>query len=187
MRRGVAKGGVRERGIKMKSSQNSVIALVALGLAVAGLGVHSASAEELHLRGEFSWSAYGTSYEIEDGHTYWVGAFTGTYLDENAVEPFHGTGIMCPGYNDIGFDAAGYCVLVDEDGDEAYSEWSCDFVEPPAGAILAADCNNNWTSGTGKFDGISGEAPFASYVVSVNPDGSTSGYAVWDYTVSLPN
>ncbi len=64
----------------------------------------------------------GKAYEIEKGHYFWVGEFSGTFFNEQGEgSPMHKGGLKCPGFNDLDFpnkhtNSGGYCVLTDLDG-----------------------------------------------------------------------
>lgn len=147
-----------------------------------------AEAEEIALKGIFSCVSDGQTYNIEDNHSYFAGKFDGIYWDETGDGPINGAALTCPGFNDVGRAAAGYCVLSDSAGDKAFITWSCKpMAVAPAGVLAGLDCAGEWTGGTGKFAGIRGSAPYQAYVPNVLPDGQVVGYAVWNYVVSLPD
>src|SRR5215475_12974527 len=87
------------------------------------------NAEDWKVVGEFGWFGVGKAYEIEKGHYYWVGEFSGTFFnDKGEGSPFHRAGVKCPAHNDLDFNnkkntAAGYCIITDLDGDTAYCSW----------------------------------------------------------------
>ena len=90
-----------------------------------GLGT-PAHAEDWKVVGQFGWFGVGKAYEIERGHVYWVGEFNGTFFnDKGKGSPFDRAAVKCPAYNDIDANQkkntiAGYCIIADTDGDQAY-------------------------------------------------------------------
>lgn len=139
-----------------------------------------ASAEDWKVQGEFGWFGVGTAHQIEEGHFYWVGEFSGTFFnDKGEGSLFHRAGVKCPAYNDINFNsgksnAAGYCVITDTDGDKAFLSWSNE------GNTVSGPGTFEYTGGTGKYEGISGKNTFVG-VTQVNwADGTATGYATWN-------
>jgi hypothetical protein len=158
-----------------------------LGLAVAAvLLAGTAGAEEIHGEATFAWLAVGQSYTLGDGRPYFVGAFSGiNVFKDDGGGPLANSAIQCPGYNDIGVDAAGYCIVTAGDGDKVFIKWTCVAAEPAAGDLAACEGRADITGGTGKFDGATGGNNFTAHVRVVNPDGTTAGYSdLRDYVVT---
>jgi hypothetical protein len=137
-------------------------------------------AEDWKVKGEFGWFGVGKAYEIEKGHYYWVGEFSGTFFnDKGEGSPFHRAGVKCPAHNDLDFNnkksaAAGYCIITDVDGDQAYLSWH------NSGDGRTGPGTFKYTGGTGKYKGISGDNTFVG-VTQINwQDGTASGYATWN-------
>ena len=137
-------------------------------------------AEDWKVNGEFGWFGVGKAYEIEKGHYYWVGEFSGTFFnDKGEGSLLHRAGVKCPAYNDLDFNnksskASGYCVMTDTDGDQAYASWQ------NAGDGRRGPGTFKFTGGTGKYKGISGDNTFVG-VTQINwQDGTASGYATWN-------
>lgn len=149
-----------------------------LALACAATLITSplAQAEEFVGEAIFPWVAVGQSHMISDARPYFVGYFTGITLFEDDAGPLHNAMIICPGYNDIGISAAGYCTMTTAVGDKVYLQWSCDAVEPPAGILAACNGTTTITGGTGMFEGATGGNDLFAHVIGVNPDGTTLGY-----------
>jgi len=162
---------------KLKAWLASLVALGCLTLSVPG------HAQEWKVTGEFGWFGVGKAYEIEKGHYYWVGEFSGTFFnDKGEGSLFHRAGVKCPAYNDLNFNtgkssAGGYCILTDQQGDQALCKWN------NAGSTANGSRNMGtfeYVSGTGKYKGISGSNSFAG-ITQVNwADGTASGYATWN-------
>lgn len=148
---------------------------------VAGLAaIPAAQAQEVKPVGEFGWFGVGKAYEIEKGHYYWVGEFSGTFFNDKGVGSlFHFAGLKCPAFNDLNFvtgtgKSGGYCILADADGDQAYLTWQL------SGAPKRATGSFTFTGGTGKYKDIRGTSPFTG-VTQINwADGTASGYATWN-------
>jgi hypothetical protein len=134
--------------------------------------------------GHFGWFGTGKAYQIEEGHFYWVGEFSGTFFsDKGASGLFHLAGVRCPAYYDLDLNknttqAGGYCIVTDIDGDQAYVTWENASTSTGPGA--PGPGTFTFTGGTGKYTGISGKNRFVG-VTQVNwADGTTSGYAKWN-------
>ena len=109
----------------MRISQ-AALAMVA-GFAVLG----TAHAEDWKATGQFGYFGAGKAYEIEKGHSYWVGAFSGTFFNDKKDGLFDRAGVRCPAFDDLDINnkkskAAGYCIMTDGSGDQAYSSWKCE-------------------------------------------------------------
>jgi hypothetical protein len=153
--------------------------------AIAALLISSAlaipvQAQDWKAVGEFGWMGVGKAYEIDKGHYYWIGEFTGTFFsDKGKGGLFHHAGIKCPAYNDLNIPtgkgkAGGYCIITDKDGDRAYASWVSE------GDNVSGPGTFTFTGGTGKYSGISGTYPFVG-VTEVNwADGTATGYATWN-------
>src|SRR5690242_21657377 len=100
-----------------------------LGLGIALLLHGTASAQAWNVTGEFGWFGVGKAYQIEKGHFYWVGEFSGTFFnDKGKGSLFHRAGVKCPAFFDADFNAkkhkgGGYCIITDTDGDQVYCTW----------------------------------------------------------------
>lgn len=157
--------------------------LIAGALCTIALGA-SAHAAEWQVKGYFGWFGVGKAHEVEKNHFYWVGEFSGTFFnDRGEGSLFHLAGVKCPAFFDADFNknksnAAGYCIITDKEGDQAYLSWrnAGDSIGPGAKGPGTFD----YTGGTGKYKGISGTSTFVG-VTQVNwSDGSSSGYATWN-------
>jgi hypothetical protein len=85
----------------------------AMGLAICG----TAHAEDWKVTGSFGWFAVGKAYQIEKGHVYFVGEFSGTFFNDKGKDSlFDKAGVKCPAFNDLDLNnkkgkAGGYCTL----------------------------------------------------------------------------
>ena len=98
----------------------------------------------------------GSTVEISNGVTFWVGTFTCTTYSNSGKGLFHGTAWKCIGTADIkdGFaGGGGYCRVTDRDGDVAQVRWD---VGDPGGFTTGWTTVGKLLSGTGKYSGISG-------------------------------
>ena len=86
----------------------------AMGLAICG----TAHAEDWKVTGSFGWLAVGKAYQIEKGHVYFVGEFSGTFFNDKGNDSlFDKAGVKCPAFNDLDLNnkkgkAGGYCPLM---------------------------------------------------------------------------
>jgi hypothetical protein len=157
-------------------SMGAAAAALSLGLALPAQAADK-------VQGEFGWFGVGKATEIEKGHFYWVGEFSGTFFnDKGAGSMFHRSGVKCPAWFDADFNnnkssAGGYCVITDLDGDQAYLTWQNAGTPGPGGR---GPGTFKYTGGTGKYKGLSGDNTFVG-ITQVNwADGSSSGYATWN-------
>ena len=157
--------------------------LLAAAMAAAGLlAALPVQAQEKPV-GTFGWFGVGKALELEKGHWYWVGEFSGSFFsDKGPGGMMHLAGIRCPAYFDANFNtsksnAGGYCIVQDADGDQAIASWKNAGNPGPGGR---GPGTFEWTSGTGKYKGLSGSNTFVG-VTQINwADGTTSGYATWN-------
>ncbi len=152
-----------------------------MALAVTLSVVAPAHAEDLKVTGQFGWFGVGKAQQLEKGHIFWVGEFSGIFFnDKGKGSPFHLAGVRCPASNDLDFNSkknkgAGTCIISEPGGaDQAYLSWRCE------GDTETCHGTFEYTGGTGKYQGISGSNTFTG-VTPVNwPDGTASGYATWN-------
>lgn len=143
------------------------------------------SAAEITGNAYFGWLATGATHMIGDNHPFFVGSFSGTLKTDDPASPLSNTAIQCPGYNDIGVDAAGYCITTDADGDKYVTKWSCKAIAPVKGTIAGCEGSATFTGGTGKYAKATGGDQFKAYTVAIHPDGTASGYSLFtDFKLS---
>lgn len=140
-----------------------------------------AMADDWKAVGYFGWFGVGKAMEVEKGHYYWTGEFSGSFQsDAGPGGLFHNAGVRCPAWNDLNFNtgkgsSGGYCIVRDPNGDQATLSWSI-----PPGPIGGAPGTFTFLSGTGKYQGARGTYPFVG-VTQVNwADGMATGYATWN-------
>ena len=158
--------------------------LVLAGIAVAtGLLAAAPTHAQDRIIGEFGWFGVGKAYEMEKGHFYWVGEFSGTFFNEKGDgSPLHKSGFKCPGFNDLDFankrtSAGGYCISTDLDGDRLYLTWRIPSGNPAPGSRNAGTVEYN--GGTGKYKDWTGKYPFLGTTQINWADGTATGYASW--------
>jgi hypothetical protein len=145
------------------------------------LAMGSAHADDWKAVGQFGWFGVGKAFEIEKGHFYWVGEFSGTFFNDKGKGLFHLSGVKCPAYFDADMNnnkakAGGYCIIADPDGDQVYVAWQT------AGGVASSPGSFQYFGGTGKYKSIGTGVsyPFTG-VTQINwADGTTSGYAIWN-------
>jgi len=149
-------------------------------LLVCSVSSLAAFAQDWKPVGAFGWHGTGRLQELEKGHFYWVGEFSGIFLsDKGEGGLFHHSGVRCPAFNDIDLNnrkhrAGGYCVLMDADGDQAFGAWQS------AGDGRRGPGTFSFTGGTGKYKGIAGGNSFVGTTEVQWPDGGVSGYSTWN-------
>ena len=153
---------------------------VASALVTAFVAVGPAHSEDWKVTGAFGFFAVGKAQQLEKGHVYWVGEFSGTFFnDKGNGSPFHLAGVRCPAFNDLDFNhkknkAAGICVISDLNGDQAYLTWRCE------GDTRTCPGTFDYTGGTGRYQGISGSNTFTGGTLVNWPDGMGTSYATWN-------
>ena len=66
---------------------------IAIGLACVG----AAHAQDWKPIGQFGYYGAGKTYELDKGHTFWVGEFSGTFLSDKGKDGlFDHAGVKCP-------------------------------------------------------------------------------------------
>lgn len=167
----------------MKQSRRNAIAVKRTALATGAMLLAwcgAAPAADWVVKGQFGWFSVGKAHEVEKGHFYWVGEFSGTFMnDKGPGNLFHLAGVKCPAYFDANFNtgkhkAGGYCIITDPDGDSAYLTWD------NAGNIKTGAGTFEYTGGTGKYTGIQGKNTFTSGTNVNWSDGTGSGFAIWN-------
>jgi hypothetical protein len=173
------KGRSKWGGCPMKKPANRLVAISTLAM---GFGLATpVHAEDWKAVGTFGWFAVGKSYEIDKGHIYWTGEFSGTFFNDKGRDNlFDKAAVKCPAYNDIDTDNkknsyAGYCIITDTNGDQAYLKWR------GTGNTKEGNGKFEYIGGTVKYKGISGSNfTFAGFNQVSWPDGTASGYSTWN-------
>ena len=163
------------RTMRTKSTFLVTAAVVVVALLV-GTSAEAQLAKQGKYRGTFGYWAVGTVHELEKGHIFWVGDFSGVFFDDVANGFIDKTSVSCAGVNDfldgVSIAGHGYCVVTDKDGDKAYFGFK--------GKGTGGDFQ--WTSGTGKYTGIRGNNTYRFTGIGDTP----RGYAVWEGDWQLP-
>lgn len=154
--------------------------LVAMSCLSLSLWAGNAASQDSKPVGEFGWFGVGKAHEVEKGHYYWVGEFSGTFFSDKGVGSlFHKSGVKCPAYFDLDLSgprhtAGGYCTLADADGDQAYLKWEL------KGDGRKGAGSFTFTGGTGKYSSIRGTNALTTAIQVNWADGTTSGFASWN-------
>jgi len=94
------------------------VAALSTGLIVSG----GTRAEDWKPVGQFGFFGVGKAHEIEKGHFYWVGEFSGTFFNDKGEKSlFDHAGVKCPAWQDSDLNnkktkAGGVCIITDLDG-----------------------------------------------------------------------
>jgi hypothetical protein len=98
--------------------------------AITCSGTLATRAEDWKATGEYDWhDAGGRVYELEKGHTYWVGELAGKFFSNKGKGSLLDQAeVKCFGFTDADTNnkrskQGGYCIWTDADGDHAYSVW----------------------------------------------------------------
>jgi hypothetical protein len=153
-----------------------IASAVAAAMLIAAGPAH---AEDWKPVGQFGYFGVGKATEIEKGHLFWTGEFSGTFFSDKKNGLFDHDGVRCPGFNDLDMNhkkgrAAGYCIVSDGAGDQAYLSWRCE------GDTQGCKGTFEFTGGTGKFAKVSGSNTFSSSLSVRWKDGTVSGAATWN-------
>jgi hypothetical protein len=152
------------------------VAALSAGLIFSG----GTRAEDWKPVGQFGSFSVGKAYEIEKGHFYWVGEFSGTFFSDKGEKGlFDHAGVKCPAWDDNDINnkkakAGGYCIVTDLDGDQAYLTWQA------VGTPSRLPGTFDYTGGTGKYKDIKGNNTFVGNITVNWPDGTGSAYATWN-------
>ncbi len=156
--------------------------LTALILAFAvSVAAEAQMPKQGRFRGNFGVTAVGTPHQIEEGHVFFVGAFSGVFFNDVAGGFLDKSSVVCPGVNDIVNGTStgnhGYCIVTDKDGDKAFLVWQGKDTSPNAGGG-----DQEWTGGTGKYAGLRGKSTYRYTGIGATP----SFAVVWDGEWQLP-
>ena len=149
---------------------------------VLGLGAHAEAqlAKQGTYTSHFGWYAMGKTYELEKGHTFFQGEYSGTNFNDAGTGFLHNTSVVCPGMTEVWEggrgESQGNCIITDQEGDKVFLVWKC--TNPGAG------CQGDfqWKGGTGKYTGITGNNTFTGFSIGA----TSSGHAVWKGEWKLP-
>ena len=156
--------------------------LVAITLALAVSATAEAQVpKQGKFRGMFGARFAGTTTEIEKGHVFFSGAFSGVFFNDVAGGFLDKSAVECPGVNDVvnGLSMAnhGYCIVTDKDGDKAFLMWKGKDSSPGMGGG-----DQHWTGGTGKYSGLKGNFTYRYTGIGAAPAYSV----VWEGEWQLP-
>lgn len=138
-----------------------------------------AAAGEVTGDATFGWLAAGSTFMLGENHPYFVGQFSGTQMTADPQSPLNHASIQCPGYNDIGVGAAGYCTITDAEGDTAYLAFSCTAIAPIKGTLTGCAGTGTFNGGTGKYAKATGGDKFTAYTTAIFADGHAAGYSLF--------
>ena len=159
--------------------------LAALGAVTLVLAACMTAEAQLPKQGEYRGTlgarGAGTIHELEKGHIFFVGGFSGVFFNDVANGFIDRTSVECPGVNDIvdglSIGNHGYCIVTDKDGDKAFVVWKGEDTRPNVGGG-----DFQWTGGTGKYSGIKGNNTYRYTGI-----GQTPAYSVvWEGNWRLP-
>ena len=129
--------------------------------------------------GVLGWSASSEVTELGEGTLYWHGGFNGAFVNNEGSGFLHQAAVACPAAGVSIGDRnlyQGHCILTDADGDRVVHSWSCEMQDGRCPGT------QTWVTGTGKYEGISGEMTFEGWFVG----GTTQGVSNWKGNWKLP-
>jgi hypothetical protein len=136
----------------------------------------------------YAWHAAGDMTVLDEDNSITASIAHGVLINQDGSGFLHQVPTDCAGGGAAGVDV-GSCVSKDADGDLVYMRWTCTW-DAEGWCIGTFD----WVSGTGKYEGISGQSDIR-YVVSgfrtgtPNPHATPwagEGYSHWDGGWKLP-
>ena len=165
----------------MKTKQLlSVLGVITL-VSILGGDAEAQLAKQGKFRGTWGARSAGTITEIDKGHVFFVGGFSGVFFNDAANGFIDKSSVECPGVNDVvnglAIENHGYCIVTDKDGDKAFLVWKGKDSSPGVGGG-----DNQWIGGTGKYSGIKGHSTYRYAAIGNSPAYSV----VWEGEWQLP-
>lgn len=117
------------------------------------------AAEENTVKASAAWIGKGRIFQTGEDTAVFLGAFGGVLYVESQEGKLDAVELICPGTFDIELksgdqEGTGNCIITDKDGDRVFAEWACDGQK-----MVSCKGSFKLTSGTGKFQGITGKSP----------------------------
>lgn len=157
--------------------------ITALAAVIAGGALATAtaaSAEQVQYTATHYYGSTYTAYRFGSPVTMAIldGVARGPQIMDGGAGPLAALSLTCPWTQQLDVagntrELAGYCLLNDSSGDTIFERWQC------TGTVNPDVCEGTmeYFGGTGKFEGITGEATITITTVARNPDTlSSSGY-----------
>ncbi len=134
------------------------MALATAILATAGAPAASAG-EKSTVKASAAWVGQGRIFQTGVNEAMFLGAWGGVLYVESEEGKLDAVDLVCPGSVDIELKSgeqqgSGHCAITDEEGDQVFATWTCDGKE-----LMGCQGTFTLTSGTGKFEGITGKSP----------------------------
>ena len=163
----------------------ALIAALCVAVLTTGIGNAEPLPKKGTFTGKFGWYAVGKVTELEKGHVFFVGEFSGVFFNDTPGGALDTIGVQCPGANQVVFASAGahhagngVCTLIDTDGDKIFSTWEVRDSFPND----SAPADWQMIGGTGKYAGIRGKNKFQCY----NNTNASTGYCKWWVSYEMP-
>ena len=134
------------------------MALATAVFATAGAPAASAG-EKATVKASAAWVGQGRIFRTGLNDALFLGAFGGVLYVETEEGKLDAVDMICPGTVDIELksgaqEGSGHCAITDEEGDQVFATWTCDGKQ-----LMGCKGTFTLTSGTGKFEGITGKSP----------------------------
>jgi len=148
-----------------------IVIILSVGVLVLGLGAttHAQLAKEGTYSGAYGWSVSSTTYQLEDGHIFSQDVYKGTFFNDERKGFLHESSWVCPSVTDLiqgKGTARGQCMVTDTDNDKVFLVWQ-GTIDPETGF----HGDYQWTSGTGKYTGITGNNTFSAIRIGATTEG----------------
>jgi hypothetical protein len=158
------------------------VTLAAAIFAAAGAPAATAG-EKATVKASAAWVGQGRIFQTGVNDALFLGAFGGVLYVESEEGKLDAVELICPGTVDIELksgaqEGSGNCIVTDEDGDQVFAEWVCNGQQ-----LMGCKGTFTLTSGTGKFEGITGKSPlkartaFTEFVVDLKSGAVTESGA----------
>ena len=148
-----------------------VVTTLTVGILVLGLGAtgHAQLAKEGTYSGAYGWSVSSTVHQLEEGHVFSQDVYKGTFFNDEGKGFLHESSWVCPAVTELvkgKGNARGHCIVTDKDNDKVFLAWK-GTIDPATGF----NGDYQWTNGTGKYTGITGDNTFSATLIGETKEG----------------
>ena len=153
--------------MRLKGVVTTLIAVV-LGLGL-GATAHAQLAKEGTYSGAYGWSVSSTTYQLAAGQVFSQDVYKGTFFNDAGKGFLHESLWVCPSVTELikgTGNARGHCIVTDKDNDKVFLVWK-GTIDPATGF----NGDYQWTSGTGKYTGITGNNTFSATLIGSTTEG----------------
>jgi hypothetical protein len=150
--------------------QGVVTTLIVMGLVLGpGATAHAQLAKEGTYSGAYGWSVSSMVHQLAEGHVFSQDVYKGTFFNDAGKGFLHESSWVCPSITELvkgKGTARGHCIVTDKDNDQVFLVWK-GTIDPATGF----QGDYQWTSGTGKYTGITGNNTFSATRIGATTEG----------------